>query len=185
MKWPDRFWVKVRKTADCWEWTAWRDRHGYGGVRVNGRLIGAHVVSYELCVSPVPDGLELDHLCRNRSCVRPSHLEPVTKLENGLRGQSRPAVNARKTHCEAGHPFSGDNLLVVSGSPGRTRRRCKVCDRVAGLRLRQSYKTERKANPSAEELAELLRAGISYVEIGRRFGVSDNAVRKWAKKFGL
>ena len=71
----------------CWRWTGTRDRSGYGQMKYQGRRPGAHRVSYELFVGPVPEGLELDHLCRSPECVRPDHLEPVTHAEN-MRRQS-------------------------------------------------------------------------------------------------
>ena len=66
----------------CWPWRGWRNHKGYGYLRVDGRNVGAHRVMYEWAVGPIPDGLELDHLCGRRDCVRPDHLEPVTHMEN-------------------------------------------------------------------------------------------------------
>ena len=81
-------------------------------------------VSYELHVGPIPKGLTVDHTCRNRRCVNPNHMEIVTQKENNARGNSPSAINARKTHCKRGHPFSGDNLYV---DPGRQSRHCRAC----------------------------------------------------------
>jgi hypothetical protein len=78
---------------------------------------------YEALVGPIPDGLFLDHTCRNRNCVNPQHLDPVTNKENILRGEGSPAKNARKTHCKNGHPLKGENL--VRGSKGE--RVCRTC----------------------------------------------------------
>lgn len=123
-----RFWPKVEKTATCWLWTAAKDGTGYGkifsgGGRANGRLLPAHRVAYELLVAIIPNGLHLDHLCRNRACVNPAHLEPVTAAENNRRAK------AIITHCPKGHPLSGDNLepyeLRVHGH-----RKCRRCRRV-------------------------------------------------------
>lgn len=95
----DRFWSHVTKGAGCWVWTANRNDRGYGRIGVDGSARPAHVVAYELTVGPVPDGLELDHLCRNRACVRPDHLEPVTHRENTRRAQYL------RTTCSRGHPL--------------------------------------------------------------------------------
>ena len=81
-----RFWSKVEKTPTCWLWRGGLHGHGYGQVRWDGRRQKAHRVSYQMFNGPIPDGLELDHLCRTRACVRPDHLEAVTHRTNCLRG---------------------------------------------------------------------------------------------------
>lgn len=130
-----RFWSKVRVGDKCWMWVGARNvRWGYGQFRLNHRTRRAHQVAYELLVGPIPDGLELDHLCRNRACVRPDHLEPVTHAENIVRGNAG-AHNREKTHCPRGHPYSGTNLYV---KPSGGRRRCRTCEWAANReRLRQ------------------------------------------------
>jgi len=108
-----RFWKKVKKTEGCWEWTAYIRRDGYGqwGTRyMKLAPLVAHRVSYCLLIGPIREGMTIDHLCRNRKCVNPEHLEMVTQRENILRGVGLSAMNARKTHCPKGHPLSGDNL---------------------------------------------------------------------------
>jgi hypothetical protein len=100
-----RFWEKVDKTETCWLWTAAKfKKDGYGMFYVkNNKIIASHIWSWTTLNGPVPDGLELDHLCRVRHCVNPDHLEPVTHHENVLRSESPTAKNARKTHCNKGH----------------------------------------------------------------------------------
>jgi HNH endonuclease len=122
----ERFWAKVEKTETCWLWTASKFSNGYGQFQTPAKNNLAHRLSYELTVGPVPDGLQLDHLCRNVACVRPDHLEPVTCQVNITRGLV-PIVsgehNRVKTHCPDGHPYSGDNLHVnAAGS-----RVCLTC----------------------------------------------------------
>lgn len=120
-----RFWTKVHapKLTACWEWTASR-RNGYGQFGVSAdAIVPAHRFAYEYLVGPIPEGLVIDHLCRNPACVNPRHLEPVSSGENVLRGESPQACNARKTHCKHGHEFTPENTYVDRGS----RRHCKVC----------------------------------------------------------
>lgn len=129
----ERLWRRVGvASSGCWEWTGVLGGGGYGRIRVNGASAPVHRVAYELIVGAIPDGLQLDHLCRNRSCVNPAHLEPVTPRVNTLRGLSRQAINAMKTHCSRNHPLSGDNLLVRG--PNRTHpnghRVCRECERM-------------------------------------------------------
>lgn len=101
-KYPIGYYVRP---SGCWEWTGAVDLNGYGVVYGNGRMRKAHRVLYEKANGTVPHGLELDHLCRNRKCVNPDHLEPVTHRENILRGVGTAASRARQTHCKHGHEF--------------------------------------------------------------------------------
>lgn len=128
----EKFMAKVDKTDDCWNWTAgtWK---GYGSFRVSeGKRRVAHRWLYEQLVGKIPDGLELDHLCRNRGCVNPEHLEPVTRSENLMRS---PLVTDRHrptlTHCIHGHEYTPENTRTY-----RNRRHCRACDRARPRRER-------------------------------------------------
>jgi len=119
------FWSRVDKQpGGCWIYTG-PLRCGYGYV---GRWGNAHVVAWKLLIGPIPDGMQLDHVaargCVSRACCNPAHLEPVTCRENLLRSDSTLAgINARKTHCPQGHPFSEEN---TEHTP-QGRRKCRTC----------------------------------------------------------
>lgn len=108
----------VEKTDGCWIWKGYK-KDGYGHAQYDGKLHQAHRLIYESLKGPIPEGLNLDHLCRNPSCVNPDHLEPVTQQENILRGLK----GRMRTHCAKGHPYSEYLYLL----PGTTTRRCKIC----------------------------------------------------------
>lgn len=115
-----RFFSKVQKTDNCWNWIAPTDEDGYGYFKMKGKQLRSHRVSYELFKELIPTGLTIDHLCRNRKCVNPDHLEVVTVKENVLRGIGITAKNKLKTHCPEGHPYNKKR-----NSQGR--RICKIC----------------------------------------------------------
>lgn len=120
----ERFWPRVRKGSGCWLWIGRRDTWGYGVfVNADGVGVGAHRFAYELVVGSVPEGKQLDHLCRIQACVRPDHLEPVTARENQIRSNSPTGVNARRTHCIRGHPFDDRNTIIQSDG----HRNCRAC----------------------------------------------------------
>jgi HNH endonuclease len=134
-EWTARFWVKVNKNGPipqrrpelgpCWLWTASVNakRGGYGQFNLNGRTRRAHQVSYELGVGPVPDGAELDHLCRVTNCVNWHHLEAVTHRVNFLRGEHPTAVSVRTGSCWRGHELTPANTITRHG-----KRECRTCD---------------------------------------------------------
>lgn len=128
----ERFWAKVDQRgplmpemdAPCWMWIGHVSEDGYGTFSA-GRMVKAHRFAYELLVGPIPEGLMIDHRCRNTRCVNPTHLEPVTNRVNILRGTSPAARHARQTHCKRGHLLSGKNLYVRPGDGARVCRACK------------------------------------------------------------
>lgn len=117
-----RFWAKVRKSAQCWEWTAYRvpahGKPGYGQFWNGRKLVLAHRYAYERARGPIPAGLQIDHLCRNKACVNPAHLELVTTQEN----TRRAAPFMRRAACKYGHPLDGVR-------PGNGDRYCITCNR--------------------------------------------------------
>lgn len=123
--------VKV-DDAGCWVWQLHRDRDGYGVIAIKHYPHAAHRISYEVFIGPIPGGTQIDHRCRNRACVRPEHLEAVTSRANTFApGSEAPAaVNAAKSTCPKGHPYS---LL-------RGKRVCRPCRNEASARYRAKQK---------------------------------------------
>ena len=118
--------------SGCVLWTGATNSGGYGTIWSEGRNRFVHRLMYEMFVGRIPDGLQLDHLCRVRHCASPAHLEPVTLRVNLLRGQTPAAVNAAKTHCPAGHEF---DLLNTYWNPQGSRE-CRACNRAKMRRFR-------------------------------------------------
>lgn len=137
----DKFWyrVEVHQPSGCWQWRGTIERWGYGQFSL-GKKAGkfrAHRVAYSVLIGPVPDGMQLDHLCRNNGCVNPDHLQVTTGRINTLRGYGTSGMNARKTHCKRGHELSGDNIYQYGN-----RRSCKLCKTVTS---RAAYSRRKEA----------------------------------------
>lgn len=146
----DRFAARVAMTdSGCLEWLGGKTRGGYGVFAIDtshqgGEKTMAHRWSYEYVVGSIPDGFDIDHLCRNRACVNPAHLEPVTRRENIRRAA------AIKTHCPAGHPYDETNTYV---RPGTTQRKCRECMRQRDIARAASRNAKRRAIRAAEKRA--------------------------------
>lgn len=123
-------------STSCIKWTGHVCNGGYGRIRVGSVVRAAHRIAYTACVGAIPEGLHLDHLCRNRSCVNPAHLEPVPGRVNYLRGIGFPAVNAAKTHCLRGHSFADDGYYKSKNPTGYSRR-CKLCHKARVIACRE------------------------------------------------
>lgn len=133
----ERFMSKVDTSGDCWEWVAGIDvGTGYGRFHWRGQPGWAHRVSYELHVGPIPDGLQIDHLCRNRACVNPAHLQPVPPRVNMLRSMAPSAITVRTNRCKRGHEFTPENTYL---RPDNGHRQCRECIRLRG---RKHYEQE-------------------------------------------
>ena len=129
----------VEVTDTCWNWIGHKINGGYGRISVNHKNKLAHRTSYELLIGKIPDGLVINHICRNRGCINPEHLEPVTQKENvrqGLTGFKTGLKNRAKTQCPKGHKYTPDNLVKTN------RRSCRTCHNVN----QRARRTKAKAN---------------------------------------
>lgn len=160
---PSRFWSKVAAGSDpawptelweerglvaasCWEWTGSRQGQGYGQFWLEGRTQRSHRVSYEALVGPIPEGLFLDHLCRNTSCCNPEHLEPVSNADNIRRGAiSGFRGDDSRKECGRGHALTDDNL-VKSKLPALA---CLECKREQSRAYSRSYHASHRPERSA------------------------------------
>lgn len=128
----------------CWSWQNCLNSKGYPCVGVNGKSHLAHRVSYELLVGPIPDGLQIDHLCQNKRCINPEHLEPVTGKVNSERTEA-----ATKLRCVHGHPLAGPNVRVKSKGKAGTQRQCCVCEMdISAARTERNSKGLRRTSPA-------------------------------------
>ena len=123
-----RFFNKIEQTNNCWNWIGGKQTNGYGMFWTGKELVLSHRFSYELFKDKIPKGYTIDHLCRNRVCVNPEHLEVVTQKINVLRGNSFCSINSKKTHCPKGHELKGDNLDKTHLKRGK--RSCKICAQI-------------------------------------------------------
>ncbi len=161
----ERFWKKVNKTASCWIWTGCRTLAGYGHIRLHGRkspMVYAHRFSYESTFGSIPDGKELDHLCRNTLCVNPNHLEPVSHRQNMLRGNTFGSLNAMKTHCPNGHAYEGENLIVDGA-----KRKCRLCVRA---RRMAKHWLKTKSEEYCHRLIDRAQSSLIATFMNKRLG---------------
>lgn len=179
----DYFASRVQVTEQgCWEWSLWRTPAGYGRAKFSGRTsaVGAHRISYETHVGPIPDGMTVDHLCFNPPCVNPEHLRLLTRSEN-----AKNQRDAHKTHCKWGHELSPENVRRRRNG----RRDCKTCnrdrERLRAARIPRKGPTRGERSPRAvlteqDALAILRRhsAGESMPALAHEHGVSRSAVSR-------
>jgi len=125
------FWKRVQKgDCGCWEWGGKIRKDGYGKITIDYKSYYVHRIAYEEFFGRIPETLVIDHLCKNRKCCNPLHVEVVTLKENVMRGDSGHARNARKTHCKRGHEFNSQNTVMKRGA-----RQCREC--INGYRKRK------------------------------------------------
>lgn len=140
-----RFENQVERITEsgCWIWMGCINDSGYGIAYCEKTLVRAHRLSYLIHIGPIPDGLELDHLCRVRCCVNPAHLEAVTRKENLRRGIN---AESNRTHCPQGHPYNEENTLI-SKWKGKTGRQCRICHAKYSAIATRKWKDKKAAHP--------------------------------------
>ena len=178
----DRLAAKLKRDPQtgCMSWTGSLNHGGYALMILWGRNMPAHRIAYEIAKGPIPDGLVLDHLCRNRACCNPDHLEPVTYRENTLRGDTVPAAHARKTRCSDGHELTPDN----TGSDARGARFCKACRRkpfpiLEEIQPRASNKID---TDDLVTIRRLWTEGVRQTEIAKQFGLHSSYVSRLVRR---
>lgn len=179
-----RFLLNIRKESNgCWTWLKHIMAKGYGQTTVLRKRLLAHRASYMLLVGPIDHRLQLDHLCRNKACVNPSHLEQVTARENLLRGDNNPAsINSRKTCCIHGHDLTVENIYYVPGKKDRICRKCRNLNKRIGYWRSRGVAPEnmpplsaRWNNPSRSPAAKVGNPCIHYTgSIGGSVSIGDS-----------
>lgn len=191
----ERFIAKTRITeSGCWEWTASKVHDGYGWFSEGGHNVRAHRWAYEQFRGPIAPNMTIDHLCKNRGCVNPAHLEAVSIRENLLRGDTFQAANSQKTHCPQGHPYDKANTRYKKRRDGLVRI-CKVCEAV-GAHRRQVAKPKR-GRPTGERsgaakltwvIVDDIRArhagGELCIRLAEEFGVASPTIQRIVKNVG-
>jgi len=177
----DRLMMRTIKNSEsgCWVWTGSLRCQGYGRISHNKQVWLVHRLAYTIFKGSIPDGLQIDHLCRNRACWNPEHLEVVTVRQNVLRGAGLPAENARKTHCPQGHEYT-DRNTYIGPSGKRACRKCQALHHVAYSHRRPAE--YERARMDRKNLAQRLRRAQPNEQNRARRDRENQAQRLWRAK---
>jgi len=177
----DRFWRFVDKKDDCWIWNGSNNGTEYGKFWLKGKTIYAHRISYFLSYGNIEEGYEIDHLCKNRKCVNPMHLEKVTGKINRNRGNSFSGKNIKRTHCSNGHELTDNNLCEDYLSRGQ--RVCKICRQQQEEKRKISLETGtdfnhklKLDNEKVMRILQMRKDGFTGIKIAEIFGVSQGFI---------
>ncbi len=134
----------------CWLWVRAKNHGGYGTITVGGKKLSAHRVAFETLMRPIPENMQIDHLCSVRHCINPEHMECVSGFVNTMRGKGFAAANALKTHCPHGHRYEAGNTrwtIVRRHANGYVQwgRRCRECIKLEKREYRARKRREREA----------------------------------------
>lgn len=136
----ERIFSHVNKTSGCWLWTA-STSCGYGQMGIGKRMYRVHRLTYALAFGPIPNGFHVHHKCEVRRCVNPDHLELISPKEHAFLGENHCARAARKTHCPAGHPYSGGNLYLYARTGHRQCMACRTARNISYVRKSKQQKS--------------------------------------------
>jgi HNH endonuclease len=170
--------LRYKVENGCWQWTGPRTQTGYGQLNQGGDSFYPHRLAWILLRGPITDDLTVDHLCRNRSCINPDHLEPTTQRENILRGTGASARHAQKTTCPNGHVYDA----VVEGPTYGPRRRCSRCStKVATARFKRRYGTRLNEPRVIQRRAAWTASGYPTRVLAERAGVKWQTAWFWLR----
>jgi len=177
----DRFWEKLEVVDDCWIWHGAKTPNGYGRFRTeDGPETAASRYAYRKYEGEIPPKCLLYHACGEPSCVNPEHMRPVTPAEHTRLSGGPVGTNSRKKMCRNGHPFSGKNLIIDSEG----KRRCRSCIQRIAAQKKARFQGATKPKPGKMKLRKQMET-MTYVALGEHYGVTDTAIRNWAKEYGL
>jgi len=158
--------IETIPEAGCWIWLGTRNPGGYGMITVDRRSQLVHRIAYEHLKGTIPEGLDLDHLCRVRSCCNPDHLEIVTRRVNIMRGIGVAAQHSKKTHCIHGHPLLGETIKPFPSRPNH-HRVCRTCRQLSQVRSRRLLAEKHGRKHSPEHRAKI-SAGVMAAHARRK-----------------